>query len=333
MTSRSIYLLSLLTWFGGCRAAGPALSPSVGRDDARGPIETAPAKLGPSAVTAASLLAASSSSAIALPSEPAMALTPRAEEAELEAVPWIRGDDVGYGVAFKDTGNPRGNNVFIGCAGFAITLDASQAWVSQLYQQSLRDRGVRYIYAVQGPADVLYSQLEIGNTRLAASLASHVSTSTNFVLVVAHSSGAYVAHELLNELATGFDPDGVTQGKIVYFDLDGGDLGLSAVAVDRMRRAYFVAAFDPSTNTYSPNQDSMISGGSTFPLKGGYVRENVNNTGCNAGATWCLHMSLITTQPHDPASANGIPDYSDFDGRDVVHAYIDEKAVDAGLAP
>ncbi len=261
--------------------------------------------------------------------------TPSAHPAEgqTDAATWITGEEVGYGIATKETGNPRGHNIFVGCAGYGITLDAAEAWVSALYRDSLKDRGVRRLYAIQGPADVLYSQYEIGNSRVATSLVAEASVDTNFILIVAHSSGTYVAHELLNQLATGLDPTDKTRDKIVYFDLDGGDLGLSQTAIDRVRRAYFVVAFDPTTNTYSPNQDSMVSGASTWPEKGGYFQESLQNTGCNAGASWCLHMALITTQPHDPTKSDALVDYSDFAGRAVAHGYIDEKASDAGLNP
>jgi hypothetical protein len=324
MNSRLLPLVPLLFWFGACHAGGPALSPSVGMDDAEGSSsasDPAPPELNPELVSAVPLLSSHTEA-------------PTQAAPDVDSLPWQEGVDVGYGIAFKDTDNPRGTNVFIGCAGYSVTLDAATTWVGHLYTDSLRDRGVRYIYAVQGPSDVLYTQQEIGNTRIAQSLTSHVGSSTNFVLVVAHSSGAYVAHELLNELATGFDPNGVTRDKIVYFDLDGGDLGLSQTAFDRMRRAYFVAAFDPVTKSYSPNQDSMVSGGTTFSQKGGYFEEAVPSAGCSAGASWCLHMSLITSQPHDPATADANTDYTDFQGgREVVHKYIDDKADDAGLAP
>jgi len=187
------------------------------------------------------------------------------------------------------------------------------------------------VYAVQGPADVAYAGLEIGNSKISASLGQRISDDSAFVLVAAHSSGSYVAHELFSQLAGGLDPRGVTDERVVYFDLDGGQGGLSAASVARLRRAYFVAAVDSDTGTASPNLDSMVSAGAAYADEGGYLQLDVAGSGCNAGAAWCLHMTLITTLPHDPAAASGVPDYSDFAGRPVSHAYIDAVAADAGL--
>src|SRR4051812_31167527 len=77
---------------------------------------------------------------------------------------------IGNGVTMLDTGNPLGSNVFVGYAGYNINLGQSQAWVSTLYDARLRELGVRYLFAVQGPADPGYNALEIGNSAIAARL-------------------------------------------------------------------------------------------------------------------------------------------------------------------
>ena len=256
-----------------------------------------------------------------------------AQDPDFESIPWVTGADVGFGVASKDTSNHLGQNVFIGYAGYGLTLDAAEKWVSALYASSLASRGVRYVFAVQGPADVAYSGLEIGNSKIAAALDGEVTGDTHFVLIAAHSSGSYVAHELLGQLASGSDPNGVTQDKVVYFDLDGGLLGLSAASVNRTRRTYFVSSFDATTSTYATNQSSMTAGASTYGQKGGYLELDASGAGCDAGANWCLHMTLITTLPHDPQNLDAIENYSDFVGRPVTHAYIDMKSADAALGP
>jgi len=250
-------------------------------------------------------------------------------EPDFDAIEWATGPDVGFGVAFKDTENPNGENAFIGYAGYAIDLASAQAWVRELYRATLREHGVRYVYAVQGPADVSYSQLEIGNSKIAASLVAR--GGSGFILALAHSSGSYVAHELLRQVAGGLDAGGVTADRIVYFDLDGGIAGLDGPTVARTRRAYFVAARDASTGTDSPNRSSMIAGAEAYPDRGGYYELDGSGAGCNAGATWCLHMTLITTKPHDPSNANGPADYGDYEGRPVEHAFVEAKSTDAGL--
>lgn len=247
-------------------------------------------------------------------------------------LPWVTGDDVGYGIAYKDSMDPSAHSVFIGYAGYPFPLDAAQSWVTELYHARLAELGVRHVYAVQGPADVPYSQLEIGNSAIAGALPVKLGPD-GFVLVAAHSSGSYVSHELFHQLAEGgFDPEGVTLDRIVYFNLDGGLAGIDGAVLGHLRRAYFVSALDGDTGTGAANRDAMIYAGDMWAAEGGYVEVDATGSGCAAGAPWCLHMAVINSLPHDPW-ASDVVDYFDFDARPVVTAYIDATAADAGLAP
>jgi hypothetical protein len=228
------------------------------------------------------------------------------------ALPWQTGPQVGHGVAFKDTKNPAGENLFIGYAGYRVNLASAEAWVDALHEASLAARGVRYLWAVQGPNDLTYSNFEIGNSRIVATLLPLVGPSTRFVLVAGHSSGSFVAHELLGRLAGGMDLEGVTAGRVVYFNLDGGASGLTSGAVGRLRHAYFVAAHDGKTGTDSPRLATMRSLGATYASAGGYWEDDARDSGCHAGAQWCVHDALI---------------------RDACHSWIDAKADEAGLWP
>lgn len=245
---------------------------------------------------------------------------------DLDALPWT---SVGDGVSAKDTQN-QGENVFVAFAGWHVSLASAQKWASALHRASLARRGVRWIFAARGPADPMYRGREIANAKLAAAMVPLVTEKTKFVLVVAHSSGAYVANDLFARLTHGADPTDATRERVVYFDLDGGDLGLDAAIVDRLRRAYFVGAFDPITATASHEDDDMRAAGATYGSAGGYVRHDANGSGCKKGATWCVHMTLVTTHPHDPSDAKEI-DFADFEGRDVARAWLEAKANDAGL--
>lgn len=247
------------------------------------------------------------------------------------AVPWETGPQVGYGVAFKDTKNPAGENLFIGYAGFRIDLSSAEAWVEALHETSLAARGVRYLWAVQGPNDRTYSNSEIGNSKIVTTMLPLVGQRTRFVLVAGHSSGSFVAHELLGKLAGGMDPQGVTAGRVVYFNLDGGASGLTSRSVGRLRHAYFVAAHDETTGTDSPRLATMRFLGAAYAFAGSYWQYDAADSRCQPGARWCVHDALITTRPHGPASAQ--LDYSDFIGRHTCHGWIDAKADEAGLQP
>jgi hypothetical protein len=249
------------------------------------------------------------------------------------ALPWQTGSQVGYGVAFKDTNNPAGENLFIGYAGYRVSRASAEAWVEALYETSLAARGVRYLWAVQGPNDRTYSNLEIGNSKIVRTMLPLVGQRTRFVLVAGHSSGSFVAHELLGQLADGMDPQGVTAGRVVYFSLDGGADGLTTRSIGRLRRAYFVAAHDRKTGTDSPRLATMRALGATYAAAGGYWENDAGDAGCHEGAQWCVHDALITTRPHAPTNASAQLDYSDFTGRCACHSWIDAKADEAGLRP
>ncbi len=259
---------------------------------------------------------------------------------------WSTGPDVGTGVASKDTANPRGNNVFIGYAGYNVSLDDAETWVDALYDAWLRDRGVRYVWAVRGPDDSHYEHKEIGNTKIGARL-REIAPAASFVLVAAHSSGSCVAHELFKQLADGRDPEGVTAGKIVYFNLDGIEKGLTPEAVARLRRAYFVGAVDRATRTVSPNEGEMRRAAELYSESSwiwtasgaangsgasvGYLEYDARGARCASGGTWCLHVSLVTNAPHDPHGARSHFDYTEFSGAGVATAFFDARASEAGL--
>jgi len=245
---------------------------------------------------------------------------------------WSTGPDVGTGVAAKDTGNPRGNDVFIGYAGYNVPIEDAEAWVDALWDAWLRDRGVRYVWAVRGPDDSHYEHKEIGNTKIAARL-RELAPLASFVMVAAHSSGSCVAHELFKQLAEGRDPEGATAGKIVYFNLDGIEKGLSPESIARLRRAYFVGATDRATRTVSPNEGEMRRTAEQYAAPTvAYYEHDARAAGCASGGTWCLHVTLVTNAPHDVRAARAHLDYTDFASAGVATAVFDAKAAEAGIA-
>ena len=247
-------------------------------------------------------------------------------------IPWETGGDVGFGVARKDTQNPLGDSVVLAYAGYGVSLEAAEAWATALYTASLEKRGVRYVWAIQGPNTPEYTNQEIGNSKIVAAMLPKITAKTKFVLAVGHSSGSFVAHELLGQLAGGLDPANVTAQKVVYFDLDGGQSGLSASIVARLRKAYFVSPFDQATGTQGFNTGTMQSLGATYPGAGGFFTVDATPSGCNAGANECVHVSLVNAHPHNPAKAEAALDYGSFDAAHPVEvAYLTKKAVEAGV--
>jgi hypothetical protein len=290
--------------------------------------ETAPQKSEPDARAAAH--PPSSEPAVPPLDVPAPPHAIVATEPTFDDLSWSTGPEIGTGVAMKDTGDPRATSVFIGYAGYDVSLADAEAWVTALYDAWLRDRGVRYVWAVRGPDDSHYEHRELGNTKIAAKLCALAPEAT-FVLVAAHSSGSCAAHELFKQLDEGYDPDATTAGKIVYFNLDGIDKGLTPARVERLKRAYFVGAVDRGTRTASPNDGDMRRLAVAYPGSGGYVEHDASEAGCAVEASWCLHVSLVTRRPHDPRAARGHLDYTDFSRGGVETRFFDAKADEAGL--
>ena len=229
--------------------------------------------------------------------------------------------DVSFGVTTKDVPGGR-DDVAIAYGGYTATDAESQAWVIALAGSMLAARGVGHLYAVRGPKDADYSSREIGNSTLATALAAR--TSAKSIVVVAHSSGGFVADELWT-----FASD-ATLAKVTYFDLDGGSWSLTSALVAKMRGVYTVGADDPvagKSENYSSDESlhTKLAGSHFYSV-------DASGSGCNTGAGWCLHDTLINSKPHDPAFYDLADDYVDFGGgRHVVTSYLTQAVIDGTL--
>ena len=233
------------------------------------------------------------------------------------SAPWT---SVSFGITAKDVGT--GPNVAIAYGGYTATDEDSQAWVTELTRVKLGALAVGRIYAVRGPKEADYSSREIGNSTLATALAANAAADK--IMIVAHSSGGFVADELFTFVA----PDVMT--KITYFNLDGGSWSMDSAMVAKMRGVYICAAHDPvagnSENTSSDESlHASLTGSRLFTV-------DATGSGCNVGAGWCLHDTLIIDKPHNPATYDLALDYTDFtSGRHVVTSYIDQAVADGAL--
>jgi len=228
---------------------------------------------------------------------------------------------VSYGVTTMDTG--AGDDIVIAYGGYTATDQDSQAWVTQMTSVRLAQLGVGHLYAVRGPEDPDYASREIGNSELAAALTTQATAATH-VIVIAHSSGGFVADELF----TFADPSVIA--KIAYFNLDGGSWALTDALVGSMRGVYFCNAHD-SVAGDSENTSSDESLHAELPASH-FFTVDADGSGCDVGAGWCLHDTLITNHPHDPTTYDLALDYTDFtSGRQVVTSYIDQAVSDSVL--
>ena len=143
------------------------------------------------------------------------------------------------------------------------------------------------------------------------------------IIVIAHSSGAAVAGELLTEA-----PPEVLS-KITYFGLDGTG-SMSNALVAKMKAVFFVYGKD-SVAGESANAFSMKTAHGEFPASHLFMVD-ADGSHCVKNASRCLHDTLITTWPHNPNDYNLHLDYQDFTGRQVVTSYVDD-AVSAMILP
>ncbi len=224
---------------------------------------------------------------------------------------------VGYGVAYQRVNT--GNAILIAYGGYSAQLSYSAGWATELVNAKLGAEGVGQIYAVQGPEDPGYDAKEIGNSKLRAHLKT-IDDGVSPIYVVGHSSGSYVAHELLGQMER-HDNTSILN-RIGYADLDGGGTGLDDQIVGDLRAMTFAYAYDPSAG-HSENYTAEESLGEDYAPKAQTFEVTVKNTGCAAGYGWCMHDVLITHRPHNPYHYDLADDYTDFVNRPPTIEYLD----------
>ncbi len=228
---------------------------------------------------------------------------------------WI---SIGVGVSYQQVNT--GHAILIVYGGYSAKLAYSAAWATELVDAKLGAADVGHVYAVKGPADAGYAAQEIGNSKLRAHLATLPVDAP--IYIVAHSSGSFVAHELLQQLYAAGNT--AVLSRIAYANLDGGSSGLTADIVAALDKISFVYAQDPTlASGLSRNSSSAVGMGMTYALYGSAFKVVVPHTGCANGAGWCLHDVVITHRPHDAQSYDLARDYTDFVDRPVTTEYLD----------
>jgi hypothetical protein len=230
---------------------------------------------------------------------------------------WI---GIGNGVAYQRVN--AGDGVLIAYGGYSARLVYSAAWATELVNAKLGAAEVGHVYAVKGPMQASYAAREIGNSKIRAHLAT-LDDPTAPIYAVAHSSGSFVAHELLSQAyARG---ETATLARIHYANLDGGGSGLTRAIAAELGGLTFVYARDPTLSRgLSQNAGSAIALGMAYREHGTTFEVTVPDTGCANGAGWCLHDVVITHRPHNPHSYDLARDYVDFEDRPVTTEYLDQ---------
>ncbi|MBL8743501.1 MAG: hypothetical protein JNK04_20465 [Myxococcales bacterium] len=242
------------------------------------------------------------------------------EDALDEAVSDSWSDGPGFGIRFRRANENADVAIFYG--GYGATLAASQSWADETFAEDLEARGFGVLYAVKGPLHADYRDWEIGNSKIAKRLIGEEGAKATRILVIAHSSGAFVAHELFTQLADGRDVDGVTAGKITYFNLDGAG-GPPGKALQRLSAAWAVSVRD-ANGVRSMNASTADLNASNYAAagKGGLHELSAAPGVCASGAKWCLHMVTTNERPHNKWGLDVARDYTDFEGHPVQLGFL-----------
>jgi hypothetical protein len=210
-------------------------------------------------------------------------------------------------------------NVVIAFGGYTAKTVYVERWVDELVRAKLAGEGFSEIYAVPGPINAGYNgELRASDQKIVSDLTAGLAANAKSIVVVAHSSGTYVANEFIGQVVAASKE---AASKISYFVLDGG--GASAANMAATSQTFFVWAHDGKNGMYSHNASGMQSLGATYKKYGGGEQVDATGAGCNPGATWCMHDGLITNHPHNPNMYDLADDYTDFTGtRAVQTSYL-----------
>jgi len=239
----------------------------------------------------------------------------------------------------------KGKNLVITMGGMGAKLEWVQKWTEELYSAKLKVFNIGLVIAVKGPKEEYYDSREIAIKEMTKKFVeAYREYGLGGTYLIVHSSGVFPAHQMFDHLWLGgndpnnkkmkmrklevLDPEGITKGKINYIMLDG-ELGipngytLEEKMVTNLKNLFSFYAVDADTKTPSGMAHEAKKVKERFPRTILYEYQ-AKGSGCNPGAKWCVHETLITTRPHNPAKYDLEKDYTLFDPtRKVVSFYMD----------
>lgn len=225
------------------------------------------------------------------------------------------------GVSYTNTEPTVNQNITLCLGGWTVKKEWVETWAENLYQAKLKEQAFGHLYAIKGPDQVFYDSLEIDmiavvNHFIAVFKRAYELNHAVEIIVIAHSSGSFVAHNFFLHLFKTLPADSKIRKRIRYFNLDGdsgtghSEIELTENIATNLAKIYAVAAFDKSANIFSPNQNAMLAIDSAFADKSKYIEVLFENTGCTG--KWCVHELLINMQPYNPESFDLEKDYNEI---------------------
>ena len=198
---------------------------------------------------------------------------------------------LGAGVSYRLGTADAGAVALIGFAGWSVSADSARKWLQALSEAS--ELSMAVVYAVQGPRDPGFAARDVDTQSLAHALDGLLANKTyQRIVVVAHSSGSFVAHHALNQLRSK-----VGHAKIFYFNLDGGlgsgDNALQPDIAKKLGGTFAVYAKQGAMK--SANAQAMQRWLQHYPGATGIA---IDNTVSDCTSPWCVHETLIIQRPH-----------------------------------
>ncbi len=299
-----VALASTALGLGGCSGAElEAGEPAALEPDASAPMDGAPSADGAGPVSGDSGVTPADA-----------ALTADAGDASVpKPAPW---GPFATGLAARATGlaGAAPADVVVVYGGYGASTAHVQSLADALFSAAFAARRAGWLVAVKGPDDPRYvNRSDIANSALAAELTGRGSGKLyGSITLVAHSSGAYVAEELLAGLA----PTPGALARVRYYNLDGGtrDLAPHRAALGALR---FVYAQDGTR--LSRNAGAMQSAASAA----GLTPFVVDATGSGCASADCLHDAVVIARPWSATTFDVARDYTQFSpSRPVVTSYL-----------
>lgn len=200
-------------------------------------------------------------------------------------------------------------DVFIGLAGWTVTTADCAVWVNALCSTAAELSNVSVSAAVRGPREACYTGGE-GLLSFTVSMLPYL-LSARRIIVAAHSSGSFVAHEFF-KCADSLLPGKQTAEKIRYYNLDGGIGETCGYLLDSLiaRRLFSITCVmvkDTAAGIVSPNAETMQRLAGLYPANAQLYVHTPQSGVC--AKKWCLHQTVINRVPYNREKYDLINDY------------------------
>jgi hypothetical protein len=225
----------------------------------------------------------------------------------LPTAPGVQAEVPGRAVAdgVHCDGGDLSRGALIAFAGWRVPAELAWGWMQALAPHAGRE-ATALRCAVRGPQDASYRREDLDTAAFARHLVAHAAAGAPGlpVVVVAHSSGSYVAQRWLRQLREQGDAGRALLARIEYHNLDG-DIGSGERELDRgligeLASVQAVLAVDGAGGE-SANAPAMRALAATAPqrvrLRVLEATAGVCAPASERGARWCLHQTLITPRP------------------------------------